>query len=212
MSSSTNVIEYSDGTVSEALAAKLHGLPHLPIDDMVYLCKKDGVLTPVLRQALQNAYKKYAPSLTTAGPLRSRKVSLRRLLASFNNHIQIDFVFLRALTRMPTEHIVDSKSGLSVAKVVTSRELDEAVRIVETECFNVYGPPLTVSTDPEFAKDPFLPFLKHYKVKFEPRPARRQIRIGIVELKTNILRTLTRRVVKDADNFKTTRGTIAIQS
>ena len=108
---------------------------------------------------------------------------------------------------MPTVHIVDSKSGLSVAKVVTSRELDEAVRIAETEWFNVYGLPLTASTDPEFAKDPFLTFLKHYEVKFEPRPARRQNKIGIVESKNNILRTLTRRLMRDADYFNTTRGT-----
>ena len=72
---------------------------------------------------------------------------------------------------MPIVHIVDSKSGVSVAKVVTSRELGEAVGIVETEFFNVYGPPLTASSDPEFAKDPLLPFLKHYEVKFGPRPA-----------------------------------------
>ena len=158
---------------------------------------------------LQSVYNKYKLCLTTGRPLRSGKVSLRRLLTSFNDHIQIDFVFLREHTKMPTVHIVDSKYVLPVAKVVTSRELDEAVRVVETEWFNVYGPPLTASTDPEFAKDPFLPFLKHYEVKFEPRPARRHNKIGIVESKNNIL---TRRLVKDADYFKTTRGTSATTS
>ena len=114
--------------------------------------------------------------------------------------------FLRELTKMPPLHIVDSKSGLSVARVVTSRELDEAVRVVETEWYSICGPPLTASTDPEFAKDPFLPFLKDYEVKFEARAAQRRNKIGIVESKNNTLRTLTRRLVKDAGYFKTTRG------
>ena len=113
---------------------------------------------------------------------------------------------------MPTVHIVDSKSGLSVAKVVTLKELDESVRVFETEWFNVYVPHLTDFTDPEFAKYPFFPFLKHCDFKFEPRPARCHNKIGIVESKNNILRTLTRRIVKDADYFKTTRGTSATTS
>ena len=70
----------------------------------------------------------------------------------------------------------------------------------------------TASTDPEFANDPLLPFLKHYEVKFEPRPSRRHNKIGIVESKNNIPRTLARRLVKDADYFKTTRGTSATTS
>ena len=127
------MIDYSDGKVAKAFAAKLHGFTHLPFDDMVELCKKGGVLTPVPRQALQSAYNKCNPCLTTGKPLRSRKVSLQKLLSIFNDHIQIDFVFLRERTKMSSVHIVASKSGLSVAKVVASRELDEAVRIVETE-------------------------------------------------------------------------------
>ena len=165
----------------------LHGFTHLPIDDMVKLCKTGEVLTPVLRQALQSAYNKCTPCLATGRPLRVG-------------------------TKMPTVHIGDSKSGLSVAKVMTSRKLDEAVRIVETECFNVYGPPLTASTDPEFAKDLFLPFLKYEQLKFEPRPARRQNIIGIAESKNSILRALTRILVKDANYFKTTRETSATTS
>ena len=56
ISSSTNVIDYSEGKVAQAFAAKLHGFTHLPIDDMSELCTEGGVLTPVLRQALQGAY------------------------------------------------------------------------------------------------------------------------------------------------------------
>ena len=99
--------KYTDGKAAKRFAIGLHGYNHLPVTDMNLLCKRAGVLNPVLKQALEAAFAKCTSCRVTGRPLRSLKVSFGRLLFSFNDHVQIDFMFLSEVNNLPILHIID---------------------------------------------------------------------------------------------------------
>ena len=72
------------GRSAMAFARKLHMYSHLPLRDMKLLCQRGGILQPVLKQALAKVIDKCTSCKSTGRPLNVRKVSLNKLLRSFN--------------------------------------------------------------------------------------------------------------------------------
>ena len=188
-------------------AAKLHAYSHLRVTDMVELCRRAKILSPQLRSELENVASKCTTCLQTGRPLNARKVSFSRVLSSFNEHIQIDFMFIAELGNLPILHMVDVGTGFSATVLMTSRDLDEAARFVELHWFNVHGPPRIVSGDPEMFKGSFKELLSRHYCKFDPRPARRHNKIGSVEAANNSLRVFVQRLLLDAEYARNTTGT-----
>ena len=140
-------------------------------------------MTPVLKQALQKAVNKCTSCKETGRPLRSRKISFGKILSSFNHHVQLDFFFCADFDNAPIFHTVDIRTGYSAASLMQTREMDEAARQLEVAWIKVHGAPSIVSGDIEFFNSRFADALWYFSIQFEPLPARRHNKLGVVERK-----------------------------
>ena len=146
-------------------AKNLHMYSHLRPDDMKTLCKRAGVLTGVLSKALDEAFARCTSCQSTGRPLQSRKISLSKILASFNDHVQVDFMYIAELGgTSPILHMVDVHTGLSATKLTGCRDIDVAARTMEAIWFNIHGPPAKLSGDPEFLNNKFKRAINRFKI------------------------------------------------
>jgi hypothetical protein len=105
-------------------AFRMHGATHLSFADMRLLCKRSGVWTPGLDQALYNAVSICHSCQLTGRPHPCRKVSTTNFSRSFNTHVQVDFFYVDDLDSSPILHIRDTSSGLSACCLQGSRDMD----------------------------------------------------------------------------------------
>ena len=204
---SANMNKYTDGKAAKRFSIRLQGYNHLPVTDMNVLCKRAGVLTPVLKQALEAAFAKCTSCRVTGRLLCSRKVLFCRLLLSFNDDVQIDFMFLSEMNNLPILHIIDMSTGYSCTVLMETREIEYVARKLEIHWINHHGPPAVMSGDLEFRADVFIKFLKYYKIRYESRPARRHTKIRVFESKNEVIRTISQRLLKDFEYFTINRST-----
>ena len=195
-----------DGKVSRRFANKLHFYTHLHFDDMVLLCERVNVLNPILKQALSFSFRRCTSCEKIGRPLSSKKVSFEKILATFNQNVQVDFLFIKDVTKEPVLHIVDTHTALSVAAIVPSRKMEVAARQFEYKWINVHGAPKIVSGDLEFLNTTFLNAIRYFGCEFEQRPARRHNKLGVVERKNSIIRVMAQRVHSDAKFFSVSKG------
>ena len=196
----------SDGKVAKRFANKLHSYTHRHLDDMVTLCDRAGVMNPVLRQALSSSFNRCTSCKKTGRPLSSKKVSFGKILATFNQYVQVDFLFITDIADEPILHIVDSHTGFSVAAVVPSRRMEEAARQFEYRWVNVHGAPSVVAEDLEFLNPTFMNAIRYFGCEFQQRPARRHNKLGIVERKNSVIRIMAQRIHNDARYFSAARS------
>ena len=197
---------FSEGRYCKWFAFKLHSFTHYQLPDMLYLCRKANILTPALRQALQIALKKCTSCKTTGRPLNSKKVSFDKILREFNEHVQIDFLFIEELGSGPILHARDKATGYSETVRLSSRDLDDAAAAFSRIWIDSHGPPKIVSADREFFKSSFRTFLKDHLITLEERPARRHNKLGIVESRHRSLRLFVQRLLKDAEYWRLSKG------
>ena len=206
--SALNANNLKSSTVAKKFAAKLHLYTHMTRADMQELWKRAGILTPVLSQALHSAYDRCISCTSTGRPAASRKVSFKKLLYTFNDHIQVDFFFIKSFKNTPIQHIVDVASGFSATDILPSRDMDVAAKIIECKWIHQYGPPQRFSADPEFDNVSVKDVLRRHFIDFEPRPARRHNKVGHVERKNDVIRLLVSRVDKDSQNAMQITGQV----
>ena len=94
--------------------------------------------------------------------------------------------------------MVDVHTGYSAASLIQTREMDEAARQLEVAWINVHGAPSIISGDIEFFNSRFAEALRYFSIQFEPRPARRHNKLGVVERMISVVRVLLQRLLKDA--------------
>ena len=97
------------------------------------MCKRDNILSLVLRQALTTFASKCTSCKSTGRPSNSRKVSFGKLLTSFIDHIKLNFMYITELGKQPVVHIVHVHTTLSATSVMTSREMDEGSRVFDNK-------------------------------------------------------------------------------
>ena len=180
-------------------AVKLHTYSHLTSEDMRKLCERAGVYSRILDEELKRAVEKCSSCKGTGRPLNNRPISLRKILSTFNTHLQLDFFYITEMGQAPILHLVDVGTGLSATSLVPSRDIDVAAKTIEKIWFNIHGPPAKLSGDPEFVNGKFSELMKRFSVTVEPRPARRHQKIGVVERKHAVVRTLAQRILKDVE-------------
>ena len=180
-------------------AAKLHTYSHLRAEDMMKLCDRAGVRNPILDEALKRAVDRCSSCKGTGRPLQNRSVAIRKVLSTFNTHVQLDFFYVTEMGNAPVLHLVDVSSGFSATALVPSRDIDVAARTIEKIWISIHGAPAKLSGDPEFVNNKFLKLMDRFSISVEPRPARRHQKIGVVERKHSIVRTLTQRIFKDVE-------------
>ena len=167
--------------------------------DSINLCKRAGILTPVLSQALKKSVESCNSCKITGKPLHNKKVSLNKVLREFNDDVQMDFMWIKKLTNSPILHIRDSYSGYSAALISENREMDLASYNFQINWINVNGPPTSVSADQEFDNEDFKKALKTYDISFNRRPARRHQKMGSIESSNFVLRMITEKILADED-------------
>jgi len=198
--------KFSDGKFCKWFAFKLHAFTHYTLEDMLTICKQANVLTPPLVQALQLSIKKCTSCGTTGRPHNMKKVSFDRLLREFNEHVQVDFFYIVEISKNPILHARDKASGFSATIIVPSRDMIVATKAYRKIWVNIYGPPATVSADPEFNNRTFRDDLSVDKTTFEPRAARRHNKTGSVESRHGPLRIMAQRLKKDAEYLHSSHG------
>ncbi len=83
-------------------------------------------MTPALRQALEVAISKCTSCKTTGRPLKYKKISFDKLLRTFNDHVQVDFLFIRELGKEPDlAHKGQGNWILSEPLILSSRDMNE---------------------------------------------------------------------------------------
>ena len=136
------------------------------------LCKRGGVLTPTLRQALNTVVGDGSSCKSTGRPLISRKLSFGKILASFNSHVQIDIMLIVELSNMLILHLVDVHTRFSVTVLLDSREMELVTQEFEAQSCNIHGAPELVSGDQEIKKRKFKELTSCTGIRLEARPAR----------------------------------------
>lgn len=118
----------------------------------------------------------------------------------------MDF-FASELGNVPILRMVDLYTEMSATAFYMTREMSEAAKTFEMNWVNVHGPSELVSADIAFMKKPFLNALRNFGTSFEPRPARRHNKLGVVDRKNAVVRLLVQRLMKDARYLAEQRGT-----
>ena len=96
----------------------------------------------------------------TGRPHLSPKVSFGRLLLSFIDQVQIEFMFLSEMNNIPILHIINMSKGYSCTVLMGTREMEYIARELGIHWINHHGPPAMISGDPKFRADFFIKFLK----------------------------------------------------
>ncbi len=195
----SSLLSFNEGLYCKWFASKLHSFTHYTLPDMIFLCKRAKIMTPALRQALEVAISKCTSCKTTGRPLNSKKISFDKLLRTFNDHVQVDFLFIRELGKEPILHVRDKATGYSATVILSSRDMNEVATAFVRLWINSHGPPKAASADVEFVTEPFKDMLRNHGILFEERPARRHNKIGIVESGHNGIRLFVQRLLKDAE-------------
>jgi len=197
---------YHDAKYARMFAVRLHTFTHLTTRDMKEICTRAKILTPVLAQALEAVFDKCTSCKSTGRPVHSRKVSFSRVLAAFNDHLQVDYLFIRELGNLPILHLTDVGTGFSVTVLMISRDMQDASQMISTRWFDVHGPPKHLSGDPEFNNETIHALCSTYDVLYDARPARRHNKIGSVESANAAIRLFVQRLLKDEQHYRKTRN------
>ena len=192
---------------ARVLAVKLHTFTHLTARDMKMICSRAGVLNPILSQALELVVQKCTSCKRSGRPLHSRKVSFARVLSGFTDHLQADFLFIKELQNIPILHIVDVGTGFSATALMSSRDMEDASRMIKTKLFHVHGPPPVLSGDPEFDNRIIRRLCADAEVEYAARPARMHYKIGSVESANATIRLFVQPLVMDDEHQSRARGT-----
>lgn len=80
-----------------------------------------------------------------------------------------------------------------------SREMTLSAKALEMSWINVHGSPSVVSVDAESFNQKFSSALRYFDIEFDPRPARRPCKLGVLERKNSIVRTLRERLLMDSE-------------
>ena len=183
-------------------AVKLHTFAHLTPRDIKTICKRAGILTSILSQALDSVYEKCVSCKMTERPAPFQKVSFSRLLDEFNSHVQVDFLFIRELGNLPILNMTDVATGFTVTSLLHSRSMNETASTIVTKWFDVHGRPKRLSGDPEFNNETITLIFAQNSVTYEARPARRHNKIGSVESGNDTIRLFVQRLLRDKQNSR----------
>lgn len=179
------------GTRPMTLAKRIHQMTHAHPDQTMRICKDAGWLTQELKEAIKLVSQNCQSCTLSGPPAPSRKISLTHVNMGFNVEIQADFTYLTIRGHVyPALHIVDTGTGYSALKIVQSRRAEILVNNLDIAWVFEHGAPEALSADDEFNRTPIRNALKCRSIQFNPRPARRHNKCGIVERKNGTVKRI----------------------
>lgn len=177
---------------------KIHRFTHAPTADVKAICKQAGILTDELEKAIDKVDKACEVCVRNGRPIPSKKISLTHINEAFNQEIQIDFTWCEIRGKKCIILVItDAGTGYTEARIVSHKNIDTIISILETTWIYTHGAPIRVSADDEYNRKKLADFLSVHDMQFQPRPARRHNKVGIVERKNGTLKTIIRRLDHD---------------
>ncbi len=99
------------------------------------------------------------------------KVSSDELLPTFNDHVQVNILFIRELGKEPILHARDTAPLYAATVSLPNRYMDVVSVPVVKLWKNNHGAKKIVSADVQFVSTPFKDMLKNSGILFKERPA-----------------------------------------
>ncbi len=164
-------------TLWQAVGVKTSRFTQNSLPDMVFLCKQAKVMKPLLNEALEVAITKCTSRQKTCCPLYSKKIFFDRLLRTFNDHVQVNFPFIREIVREPILHARHNAAGYAATLCLPNLDMDVAANAIVKISINFHGSLRIISADVEFVSAPFKDMLRNHGIFFEETPARRHNKI-----------------------------------
>ena len=125
---------------ARVLVVRLNNFTHLTAKDRKEIFNRAGVLNPIFSQALELVAQNCTACKRSGRTLHAVKVSFTRVLSDFNDHVKVDFLFIRELQNLPILHMADVGTGFSVTSLMSSRCMEDASRMIKTKWIDVHGP------------------------------------------------------------------------
>jgi len=85
--------------------------------------------------------------------------------------------------------------------------MDDVARMIATKWIDVNGTPRELSGDPEFSNEAIRKLCSDHHIAYQPRPFRRQSKLGYVEAGNASIRLFVQRILKDEKHYRKTRNT-----
>ena len=127
--------------VPRVLAVRLHTFKHLTAKDMREIYNRAGLLNQIFSQSLEFVAQKRKSCKRSDRTLHARKVSFTRVPSEFNDHLQVNFLFIKEMRNLPILHMVDVGTGFWATSLMYPREMEDASRTIKTRWFDVHKPP-----------------------------------------------------------------------
>ena len=107
-----SVVQETRKLTPSALATRLHSYSHAPLRDLRRLLSRANMLSSEREHALKQVVQNCDICVQVGRPAPSRKVSPIRIVAEFNQTVQVDFMFI-TIRDSPLKlfHIVDSATA-----------------------------------------------------------------------------------------------------
>lgn len=146
----TNI--FSCGRLTRRIEHCLHAYEHIYAENICIICERSGILTPALRHYIQKSSRKCKSFVQTERHHRSKKVYFSKLLESFNENVQIDFMWINELSDQPILHIFDISTSYSECVLVPNKEISSVKFVLEGRWFHIHESPRVISADVEFQR------------------------------------------------------------
>lgn len=87
-------------------------------------------------------------------------------------------------------NMTDTGTGYFELFLVTDRSMKTVIQAIESSWVCKHGAPLAISADDEYNRRLFHNYLVSHGIQFQPRPARRHNKLGIVERKNSTIKAI----------------------
>lgn len=68
-----------------------------------------------------------------------------KVFQKFDMHIQLDFVVISKLTKLPIPHMVDTSTSFSATTISPNRNIESVGMLLELHWINIHGAPQKIS-------------------------------------------------------------------
>ena len=176
-----------------------HVCRHASYDDMRILLQRNNLWADNTKNILLSIIENCPHCIITKAPTGLRPVSLSRINSRFNESVCVDHIFLDGIIIF---HVMDKATRYSVAAIVESTKISEAIIVFDTTWVNQYWSLGTLFGDQAFNTEAFKSHLNFHNIKFNPIPARRHNK-NAIESKHRVIRDIYLRLKAHHPNIPT---------
>lgn len=182
---------------------RVHRYTQATLTQMKPLCKEANMLDEELLTTIDEVFRAYEICTKNGRPTTSRKVSLTHVNQVFNVELQIDFFYqILRWERRTVMTITDTRRRLTELSITPDSKMTTIMNAIETVWICQHSAPEAISADDEYNRSPFRNYLSSHSITLQPRRARRNNKIGIVERKSGTVKAILSKVLDENSTAK----------